>query len=47
MQLGKDFLYVVERRDLRPGDENLVRIDLRTESADRTFKDFYRNNLSQ
>jgi len=38
-------LWVIENRDLGWGDENLVKIDLKTFKAERTFTDFYRNGI--
>lgn len=46
MLLLGDSLFVIERRDASLGDENLVKIDLKTETADKTFKDYLRNGLS-
>lgn len=46
MLLLGDSLFVIEGRELSLGDENLVKIDLKTETADRTFKDHLRQGLT-
>lgn len=45
MLLVGDYLFVIERRNITLGDESMLRIDLKTNTADRTFKT-YRNHLS-
>lgn len=46
MQLVGDSLFVLENRDSFLGDENIVKIDLKTETAERTFKDYLRQGIT-
>jgi len=46
MVLTGDFLYIIERRSFQAGDESLLRINVKTELADRTYGSEPRNNLT-
>ena len=47
MQLVGDNLFVIESRNSGLGDENIVKIDLKNESAERTFTDYYRQGITE
>ena len=46
MMLLGDSLFVLERNSIYLGDENIVKVDLSSQSADRTFKDRLRNGIT-